>query len=298
MKILLTGGTGFIGQNIIKKLYAEHEFVIPTSRTDVTSLVHFDSVNYKYSDYSYNSFCVLLKTCDAVIHAGATQAHQIDNMTSYIDNITISDALFFACVKENIRNIINISSCSVYDFKLNNLHINEESPLRPKDFYAISKLCVENVATLYNSKYDLNIKTLRLPVVLGAFDYRTKLLRTIFINNAILGKQLCIWGDENKCTSYIYINDLIDAMHKLLQHQELRGIFNVGMSEAVSVKQFAEAACNVFNNKKGYVIDRSKPSGPTWGSDVSKIKREIGFECQYNMEDALTDIKRIYESKL
>lgn len=297
--IAITGGTGFIGQWILKLYSSKYKFKVLTRSLDrCESMYNHENVVYCATDYSEDSLKELLKECTSVINLAAIKVNNgvEEKFEVYRGNINISENIFKVAQGFGIKNIVSLSSRTVYGFNEDKVY-SEEEQVNPINIYGIVKVTIELISKYYNDKYDMKIKTLRLSQVLGVGD-RDSFMFGIFLNRCIEKKSISIYGQGKGERNYIYVKDVARAIMKAVENSDESGVYNIASDTTVSHKQLAETMCKVFNNENNivYLLDKVEDESVQRIS-VSKAKDVLGFECQYNLTDMIEDIKYILEGE-
>lgn len=297
MKIGLTGGTGFIGQHFVKEYADGNTFVVATAHEMDGSYFQHKNIAYVLSDYSERSYREIFDGCSCIIHLGAKRftPENEKRFSNYLDNVISSENVFEAASALGIQNIVNISTTSVYSPSQGQPYKEEKT--FPLNFYGASKLCVEKMSELYNKKRGLRIKTLRLAQVLGLGE-RGGFLLAVYLENALRGKTLDVYGRGISAKEYIYIKDVTAAIMKACLKPELSGPFNIGSGVSTTNLELAKSFCKVFENPEGYrLLTDKKEDGLSFLMDVTLAAEQLGFCTQYSLESALADMKKELEGQ-
>ncbi|NMB06995.1 MAG: NAD(P)-dependent oxidoreductase [Tissierellia bacterium] len=297
--IAITGGTGFIGQWILKLYSNKYKFKVLTRSLDMSKDIYkHENVVYCTTDYSEDSLRELLKDCDRVIHLASIKVNKgiEEKFEVYIENIRISENIFKACSNVGIKNIVSLSSRTVYGFNEDKVY-SEEEKVNPINIYGIVKVTIELLSKYYNDKYNMKIKSLRLAQVLGVGD-RDSFMFGVFLNRCIEKKSLSIYGEGKGERNYIYVKDVARAIMISLDNSNESGVYNIASDTTVSHRELAETICNVFDNKGNivYLLDKVEDTS-IQRIDVSKSKSLLGFKCEYNLVEMIEDIKRTLEEE-
>lgn len=295
MKIGLTGGTGFIGQHFLKDYADRHTFVAATSRENTGGFYQHPNIRYVISDYSIDSYRSMFMGCDCIVHLGAKRysAENEKCFAHYIENITASECLFEAACLLGIHNVVNISTTSVYNPNQKQPYTEEQT--HPFNRYGISKLCVEELAGLFNRKKGMHIKSLRLAQVIGLGE-RSGYLLAVYLERCLKGKTLEVFGRGESAKEYIYIKDVTAAIMCACLKESLVGSFNIGTGTATTNLNLAKAFCSVFRNEGGYrLLPEKQEDGLAYCMDVSHAKETLGFCAEYDLCSALVDMKKELE---
>ncbi|MFW5874815.1 MAG: NAD-dependent epimerase/dehydratase family protein, partial [bacterium] len=156
MRVLVPGGSGFIGSYLADELLADHEVHAAGLREDVSSVESFYGrpVPYIHCDYSIESLEEIIERVkpDAVVNLAAKRPATKDkDISSYYRNLYISANMFEACFNKGVLNLVNISTRLVYS-QFNSIPWRESEPPAPQNYYGLSKQWSEDAAAFYNRK--------------------------------------------------------------------------------------------------------------------------------------------------
>lgn len=281
-KVGVIGGSGFIGTH----------FQIQYS--DRFRFVNIARKNGVVADYSVRQLEMALKGCDSAVILAAKMVNpkEVQTMQLYDDNINIVRNSLDACRNLGIKNVVFTSTRCVYK-KNQKVPIAEEGEICPINFYGDSKLAAEQICIKYNEKYGMNVKILRLAQVFGLKEEQYMI--GTFIKNALLGEPLTIYGEAKGERDYIYIKDVCNAIRISLEKYDKYGIYNVGSGKGVSAKELADTVIRGFQSASQCVIQKDKEEDVSVTYlDISKAGKELGFFCQFTLEEAVKDLKKLH----
>ena len=279
MKIGIIGGAGFIGGELVKHIENNgHEAVVIERDLDVFSLNGREKAKE------------ILSLCDAMAFLAAKRPDICFTMEEYIFNLTLAEEYFRISAEAGIDNIVTVSSRSVYSGM--GTPWKEETFSTPLSLYGASKQAVDSIALLYNRQYGLKIKSLRIAQVIGMGERKGYLINTL-IDNAIAGRKQTIFGKGIGKRQYIYIKDVCDAiLHSLIFKASVEGIFNISMSNNISIIELAEIINEVFGNGSGIELKEDRPEDTAeYLMDVSKTERVLCWKPSYDLRRAFADIR-------
>ena len=243
MRILVTGGAGFIGSHVLDALRAAgHEAVI----FDLVPSRHHAAGTYETILGDLTRPEVVRRAvggCDAVIHLAA-----IADVNDVVANPVLADRvnvhgtqmILEAARHEAVERMIYASTIWVYGDSLAATP-DENSPLaQPRHLYTATKLAGENYVASYNSQFGGRHTILRLGIPYGPLA-RPAAVVPSFIDRAQRGEALQIAGDGRQTRQFVYVVDLADAIVTALAPQAARRIYNVVGEEATSVREIADA---------------------------------------------------------
>jgi len=272
--ILITGATGFIGKHLVKK--------IPNYNIAVDQ-------NGKNIDLRIRKEVLKIKRSDIVIHL----AGKIPSEKNYSKNIFFEHNFLGTlnileyCIKKKVKKIIFISSY-VYGNPEKN-PISEKHQIKPHNTYTKSKVLSEELCKIYAEKYKIEIIILRPFNIFGNLQKDNSLISNI-IKSIKNNSHITITNKNNK-RDYLFIDDLIDAIIKLIDYKCKFEIFNIGSGKSYSfenVVQLFEKE-NKKKIKRKYKISK-KNSIPKIQADISKIKKEIKWNPKYTLVEGIEKI--------
>jgi UDP-glucose 4-epimerase len=291
MKVLVTGGAGFIGSHLAEELVRKGfdvSIIDDLSRGKIKNIQKFrDKVSFFREDISnYERVKDFFKGKEVVFHLAALSSVGpcISNpQKCFNSNILGTYNVLKACVKNKIKKIIFASSREVYGDP-QYLPIDEEHPLNPKNFYGASKLLGEFLCKSFYRIYRLDYVCLRKSNVYGERDFGRAI--PIFIERAKKGEDLVIFGGE-QVLDFIYVKDVVNAYIKAMDYKGV-GIFNIGTGKGFSIVNIAELIKKVINpNIRIRIKSAKEREVKKYIPKVEKAKRELDFGTKWDLKKFL-----------
>ena len=310
---LVTGGLGFIGSNLARRLvglgarvtlvdslipeYGGNLFNIHDIRERVSVSVtdvrdpHGMSHLVKGQDYLFNL---------------AGQTSHLDSMTDPKTDLDINSgaqlSILEACRKNNPGIKIVFASTRQLYGRPQYLPVDEKHPMRPVDVNGINKLAGEQYHLLYNDVYGIRACALRLTNTYGP-GMRVKDARQTFlgiwIRNVVEDKPIVIFGDGSQLRDFNYVDDAVDAL--LLAAADARSereVFNLGSEEVISLKDLAEKLIRANGGGKAEIVpfppERKAIDIGDYYSDFSKIRARLGWSPLVGLDEGLARTLRYY----
>jgi len=294
----VTGGTGFIGRYLLRDYQDQFQFVVVTSGASGREPVEGPSIRYVTGEYTEETFLRAFAGCDGIVHLGAKRsaADSEQAFFQYQENLAVSEAVFRAARQLGISNVVNLSSRAVYDRDLP-VPYSEEMAVSPLSFYGVSKRTVELIAAMYNKRWGMHIKSLRLAQVMGEGE-RPGYILTVFKERCRDGLPLSVYGQGKSGKEYVYVKDVVRAIVLALGQKEKQGVYNIGSGVFTSNRELAETFVSVFKNPAGFQLLTDKPEEVyDCRMDVHLAEQELGFRCVYDLRAAVEDTKLEMESQ-
>lgn len=276
MKIGITGSNGYIGKECIKYLKNKYTIIALHRQRDVKQI---EGITYRYTDYSLDSLQECFENVDAIVHLAAQKVvnDEKNGLKEYEASISLTETIYKAALKNNIKNIINMSSRCVYGM-YTPTKFTETDQTNPINFYGLSKIVNEQISEYYNKKYSLYIKTLRLGQVIGN-DLSPKSMFNTFFKNALNGSPLNVIGNEIR--DYIYIDDVCKAIDCALQAKEQGGIYNISTGVGVNNRDAAQCIVGALHSKSYIICDNDSILKSRIILNCDKAKNILNFSCTY-----------------
>lgn len=311
--ILVSGGLGFIGSNLVIKLVD-----IGANVTVIDSLVPdcggnpFNIVNVKDKieliiDDMNNQELVnnLIRDKEIVFNIAGHISH-IDSMNFPKKDLDINCSahlsLLEACKKHNQQaKIIFLGTRQIYG-KIQYLPVDEKHPVNPTDVNGINKYAGELYHELYYRVYGIRTVTLRLTNTYGPrqlIKHNKQGFVGWFINRIITGEEIKIFGDGNQIRDFSYVDDVVEAMILCSINENACGqVYNLGGIEHVSLKDFVDLLVKVSKTGKYTLIpfppEKKKIDIGDFYADYSKILNQIGWKPKTKLKDGLIKTLNYY----
>jgi nucleoside-diphosphate-sugar epimerase len=288
-KVLVTGGTGFIGTELVEQLHKKgYEITLLDKKDKPIGLEH---VKYIKGDLSNPSKCVF--ACagqDYVIHlaAKARIPESFINPDEYFDsNVTGTRNILTAASAVGVRKFVFASSSSVYG---NNTPPNKPTHKPdPLNYYAMSKLFGEHLCRQYKIIFNLNYNILRFFTVYSE-NQPTSLLFGKFAQMVKEDKPVTIHGDGEMRRDYIHVSDVATACIASMESKVKNDTFNVGTGTNVSVNEVVDVLKKFAPNLTAINIDKPKGYAPHTLADISKSKNLLNWSPKIEIQEGLVDM--------
>jgi dTDP-glucose 4,6-dehydratase len=294
MKILITGGCGFIGSNLIKFIIRnrpQHKIINLDALTysgnaeNLANLVKVPKYKFVYGNINeYNLVKSIVGECDAIIHLAA-ESHVdrsiVDSRPFVETNVLGTQCLLDAwrSVKDNSCRFVYVSSDEVYgslDLDNSFVKFNEQTPLNPRNPYAVTKAAGDMLARAYHNTYGMNICVTRCANNFGPYQFPEKAI-PLFVTNLIEGKKIPLYGDGKNVRDWIYVDDHAEAILAVMEHGKAGETYNIGGNNERSNLQLVHEILNIMGKDESMV--QMVPDRPghdlRYASDISKIEREL-----------------------
>ena len=307
MNILITGGAGFMGSNLVRFMlnkYPKYNIINYDKLTYAGDLNNLKDVehkkNYKFvkgNVCDFERLMGLLKDTDCVIHLAA-ESH-VDNSIGNSLIFTMSNTygthvLLEASRLNNVKKFIHISTDEVYG-DIEDGSFKENSALNPNNPYSASKAGAEMVVRSYSKTYKLPAIIIRGNNVFGPFQYTEKIIPK-FITRLLENKKVPLHGDGSNIRTYIYTKDFLDALDKVFNKGDTGKIYNVGTSDEISNLQLTKLILHKLGRDESHIefIEDRPFNDRRYSVDTEKIKA-LGWKQQYSFEQGLNETIKWYK---
>ena len=287
MNILLLGGTGFIGQNVVQKLVENgHKVSLIVHENIPENLKKIkDKLIILYGNIlDKNTIKDAFKNQDIIVNL----VGQICKDMNLFYNLNIIGALNVSelCVENRIDNIVLISSYLVYG-ESDETPSKELNPPNPKTNYSLTKLITENIYIHFAREHNFNFSILRLSNVYGP-NKRTGVIYN-FINALKKNNEIIILNDGKQSRDFIYIDDAVNGIIKAIENLP-KGIeiFNISTSTKVNLLEIISIIKKDFSKKARimFVQDNAYNEKCVW-ADNNKAKSVFSFSPKINLKQGI-----------
>jgi len=317
-KVLITGGAGFIGSYVSRKLLEMgHEVVIydafiqyisplKSILKDYTELRFqgiAEDIDFRRGDTRDKAHLrrIIMDTHpDKILHLAALPIADLSNKHSEEALTSILEGA--VNVLEVIRDVdfvdrfVYISSSMIYgDFE--EIPAPEDHPKRPKDIYGGTKYAGEVMTETYSRRYDIPYSIVRPSAVYGPFDINRRVSQ-IFVENALLGKPITLFGGGNQALDFTFVEDAADGMIKVLTHEDGAGnAFNITYGRGYTLRELAEILQEQVPSLEVNIVEEEDVFRPKRGAlSIEKAKRMVGYSPQVGLEEGIKRYLDVYRN--
>jgi len=306
MKLLVTGGAGFIGSNFVRYMlekYPDYKITVLDKLTYAGNLKNLKDVMRKITFVkgdicSGNTVKKVIKNCDAVANFAA-ETH-VDRSIVEAGSFVRTDAygaytLLEQSRRHDVEKFVQVSTDEIYG-SIEDGSFNEKNQLSPSSPYAASKAAGDLLALAYHKTYGFPVSVTRSSNNYGPYQHPEKLVPKLIVK-ALLSKPLPIYGDGRNVRDWIYVSDNCEAID-LVVHKGGEGeVYNVGAGEEKMNIEVAKMVLRLLNKPETlltFVKDRPGHDR-RYSLDYSKIK-ELGWKPKTRFEEGLEKTIQWYAS--
>jgi GDP-L-fucose synthase len=314
-KVLVTGGSGFIGSHVVDRLVSLGAQVTATVFQDPVNLSNLDHVKdqirMRVVDLTRLDDCMEIcqgqDTVFNIAHADGSVVFK-KNRPAYIlrQNMLITLNMLEAASRNQVQRFMVTSSAEVYP---------HDSPVptaegeaftksdRLADGYTWSKRMSELAAGVWTHEHTLQVAIARPNNIYGTRDYfdeeRGRVI-PMFIKHAVEeDKPIVIWGNGDAIRTFLYVEDLARGLVDLVEKHPKCDAVNLGGDEEISLRDLAALVLKLSGSKVEVICDTSKPSGaPKRTTDINKAQQILGFRPNISLAAGLAKTIEAYKKKL
>jgi UDP-glucose 4-epimerase len=300
MKILVTGGLGFIGSNITERLVRDGHDVTILDNYDTGSEENVASIKGRIKIVKGDSGKIsgMKEKFDTIIHEGVYSSSPIYKANPLLTASAISQFIsILEYAKANDTKVVYASTSSLYNN--NKPPHREDMPVFVTDFYTEARYEMERLAKLYSDLHSVRSVGLRYFSVYGPHE-RSKgkyaNLITQFLWEMKTGKPPLIFGDGKQTRDFTYVEDVVDA-NMLAMRYGRTDIFNVGTGQSVTITAMA-AMLNAKLKKKlepKYQQNQIKNYVQHTLADTRKSETQLGFKAKISLDEGIDRIMAYYQ---
>lgn len=300
MKILVTGGSGFIGSYLVRHLLEQgHEVKVVDLKKPHIEHKSLEFINKSIIDELAED----IKGCDVVYHFAAMLG--VDNsdnkpLETMRINLEGSVNVFKSAVEADVKRMVYASSSEVYG-EPRELPIREDSVKGPVSAYGVSKLAAEIYAKAYNHDFGTDIKIVRFFNVYGPGQSNNFVI-PIFINDALQNKPLRVFGEGNQTRCFTYVEDIADGVFKVLEKGKTGEAYNIGNNKPTTILELAQITKEITGSKSEVIKSgfgkntRLKEREIEYRvPDISKMKA-LGWEPKTTVSEGIRKILEMRKS--
>jgi UDP-glucose 4-epimerase len=315
-RILVTGGLGFIGSNLARRLVSEGARVTlcdamiegyggnPANVREIRSEVVIDTADVRDAAAMER----LVAGQDVVFHLAAQVSHVMSLSNPYPDidiNIKGTAVLLEACRKANPDALVVRSGTRGQYGPAVNLPVSEETPSDPRGIYEISQLSAEMICRTYTRIHGIRTVPLRLTNVYGPrgqMKHSQFGVVNWFVRLALDGKPIPIFGSGKILRDFLYVDDCVEALVRAAEEPKAVGeILNVGHDRPSTFLEVAEVLREIIPEARiaftDFTPERKAQEPGDFVSDITKIRALLGWEPKISLRDGLARTVAFYRER-
>ncbi|MFH1797971.1 MAG: dTDP-glucose 4,6-dehydratase [Candidatus Omnitrophota bacterium] len=307
MRLLVTGGAGFIGSNFIRfmlRRYSDIEIINLDKLTYCGNLENLmDIAGEERYSFVKGDICdkeiveKLIHKTDAVINFAA-ETH-VDRSIKYPDDFLRTNVfgvknLLDAARKSNINRFVQISTDEVYG-SVSKGFSKEEDALKPNSPYSAAKAAGDLLALSYYTTYGLPVSVVRSSNNFGPFQYPEKVM-PLFITNLLREQKVPLYGDGGNIREWLFVEDNLAAIDLILNKGRVGEVYNVGGENRVTNFELTKKLLSAMNKNETFIeyVNDRPGHDRRYALDSSKIKA-LGWNGPKNFEIRLMETVKWYE---
>ena len=310
MRLLVTGGAGFIGSNYIRmlvngELKGISKIIVLDKLTysgNKQNLIDLDSSSYEFVQGDICDTDLVLKLSkqvDAIVNFAA-ESHvdrSIDSSREFIQtNVLGTHTLLESARKSNVEIFLQVSTDEVYG-SIAEGSWDEDFPLKPNSPYAASKASADLISQAYYRTYEMDVRITRCSNNYGPYQYPEKVI-PLFITNLIQDKKVPLYGQGLNVRDWLHVTDHCRGIHLVLTKGKPGDVFNIGGGRELSNLELTR----VILQEMGASEEKIEKVADRLGHDfryslnIGKIAKELGYKPEVRFEEGISKTIEWYKS--
>jgi dTDP-glucose 4,6-dehydratase len=312
MRVLVTGGAGFIGSNFIRLLLKERPGWQVLNLDKLTYAGNLDNLSDISGSTSYSFFkadiadgSAVERTLDdfkpdAVVNFAA-ESHvdrSIEEPAPFLrTNIEGTQTLLEACRRRGVERFVQVSTDEIYGSLGTKGSFTEDSPLQPNSPYAASKAAADLICRAYSETYGYRAIITRSSNNYGPYQFPEKLI-PLMINNALAGKELPVYGEGANVRDWIHVEDNCRGILAALERGEPGRIYNIGGGIELPNLELVRKLLKILGKPESHIrFVRDRPGHDfRYSLDSSRAHKELGWQSRIRFEEGLRTTVEWYET--
>jgi dTDP-glucose 4,6-dehydratase len=302
VKVLVTGGAGFIGSNYVRKVVRGEldkidSVIVIDKLTYAGTLTNFDHIPRNSFEFIEGDICdidlvsKLVSKVDAVINFAA-ESHvdrSISSASDFISTNVMGVLVILDAIKNNAKEVrlLQVSTDEVYG-SIESGSWSETQPLMPNSPYSASKASAELLARSYIKTHGLDVVVTRCSNNYGPNHFPEKLI-PLFITNILENKKVPVYGSGLNVRDWLHVDDHCEALHKVLLTGASGSIYNIGGGAELSNLEITHKILEIMGSPTSsieFVADR-KGHDFRYSVDWTKIKTDLSYKPKVDFNDGL-----------
>ncbi len=306
MKLLVTGGAGFIGSEFVRQAVDKGYKVSVVDKLtyagDLERLKEVeDEITFYKADITNREFIehiFKVEKPDVVVH-WAAESHvdrSILDASPFIEtNVKGTQVLLDVAKENNIKQFINIATDEVYGELGEEGQFYEDTPLVPNSPYSVSKASADMLGRAYYKTYGLPVITVRPSNNYGWWQYPEKLIPVVILK-ALNDEPIPVYGTGQNVREWLFVSDCAEAVFEIIEKGKEGEIYNVGSGEERRNIEVVKAILSILNKPEDLItFVKDRPGHDfRYSLNTDKIEREIGWKAKVKFEEGIEKTVKWY----
>ena len=310
MRLLVTGGAGFIGSNYVRmlvngELKGISKIIVLDKLTysgNKQNLIDLDSSSFQFiqGDICDTELVSnLSKQVDAIVNFAA-ESHvdrSINSSREFIQaNVLGAHTLLESARKNNLSTFLQISTDEVYG-SISEGSWDEDFPLQPNSPYAASKASADLISQAYHRTYGMDVRITRCSNNYGPYQYPEKVI-PLFITNLIQGKKVPLYGQGLNIRDWLHVTDHCRGIHLVLTRGKPGDIFNIGGGRELSNLELTRVILKEMGASEEKIEEVTDRLGHDfrYSLSIEKIRKQLGYKPEVDFELGISQAIQWYKS--
>ena len=311
MKILVTGGAGFIGSYFVKRQLDKNplgisEIIVLDKLTYAGNMENFSKNERELFRFVQADICdanatdSIIKTADYVVNFAA-ESHvdrSLVDASAFLNSNTLgTQVLLENCRRHGIEKFVQISTDEVYG-SIAEGSWDEDFPLMPNSPYSASKASADLIVRAYQKTFGVNTNVTRCSNNYGPYQYPEKII-PLFITNLIQKKKLPMYGTGSNIREWIHVEDHCRGIELVISDGKSGEIYNIGSGNEMTNLELARLILKEMDEDESRIDFVDDRQGHDFRYSVSseRISRELGFAPQINFSKGLRSTIEFYKNE-
>ena len=307
MRVLVTGGAGFIGSNFVRYMlqkYPEYEIVNLDKLTYAGRTENLTDIedNEKYT-FLKGDICNpqnvenAMRGCELIVNFAA-ESHvdrSIEDASAFVrTNFEGVRVMLETAMKQNVKKFIQIGTDEIYG-SIEEGSSKENDLIKPRNPYSAAKAAADLLALSYFNTYEMPVVVTRSSNNYGPYQFPEKLIPR-FVTNLLRKKKVPIYGDGLNVRDWLYVLDNCEAIDRCLNKGKNGEIYNIGGGNEVSNLEITERILNELGKGKEMIeyVDDRKGHDRRYSLNSDKIEKELGWKPEKNFEKGIKETVKWY----
>jgi UDP-glucuronate decarboxylase len=304
MKILVTGGTGFIGSHLCRRLVNENNYVVCLDNNFTGNINNIADLlgnpNFKFIEHDIiNPFYLSYDDCNGDIEQiyhlacpASPKAYQYDTIKTLKTNF-FGTLNILGLAKNKKARVLLTSTSEIYGNP--NVHPQAEeywgnvNPIGIRSCYDEGKRISETLMMEYNRNHNLDIRIARIFNTYGPHMNKDDgRVVSNFINQMLENKDITIYGDGTQTRSFCYVDDTVEGLIRLMNNNETKGPINIGNPNEITIKELVDILLTLINTKSNVTyLDLPSDDPEKRRPDITKADKFLNWSPVIDLKDGL-----------